>query len=159
MSLLYFQIYKRGFYHAENVAFFKHITHYGPRSGFLYYSMTNSPSRGFLLSSTQGRAEQLYWFEPWESSSTQYFNKGLLIVTYFSIYLKINIKWHIIITIFWENIIFVFYLVGLCGHCTDVMLRMSQSYRLNPISLYLMVKVFILLYHINKQTNIVLAIY
>jgi hypothetical protein len=46
---------------------FNQVTHYNPRSGFLYYNLT-APPRGFRLSTTWGRAEQLCGFEPWKLS-------------------------------------------------------------------------------------------
>jgi hypothetical protein len=62
IAFSFFEIYKGGIKCARSVVLSKMVTHYGPRSGFLYYSMTTSPSRELLLSATRGCAEQLSGF-------------------------------------------------------------------------------------------------
>ena len=53
MSLIFSEIYKRGLYCSGS----KHVTHYGPRLGFLYYNLTTISRELSTLSTTQGRAE------------------------------------------------------------------------------------------------------
>lgn len=52
------EIYKKRFF---SVTLSKHVNHYGPRAGFLYYIMTTTH-----LSSTRGRTLQLCGFSAWE---------------------------------------------------------------------------------------------
>ena len=61
--ILFFEIYKRGLYRARSVALSKHVTHYGPRSGFPYYDLTTPqreglpyPPPGDALGCSVGRA-------------------------------------------------------------------------------------------------------
>ena len=42
IAFSFFEIYKGGIKCAGSVVLSKMVTHYGPRSGFLYYSMTTS---------------------------------------------------------------------------------------------------------------------
>jgi hypothetical protein len=49
------------------VALSKHVIHYDPRPGLLYYNLT-TPTRGHLLSATWGRVQQICGFEPWQPS-------------------------------------------------------------------------------------------
>jgi len=46
MCLLFFEIYNRGFQHAGNVEVFKHVTHYGPLSGFPNYQQKTPDQEG-----------------------------------------------------------------------------------------------------------------
>ena len=66
MRLPFFEICKRSFYHTESVVLSKHVTYYGPRSGFSHYNLT-TPIKRAPLSAIQGRAGHIYWFEFWES--------------------------------------------------------------------------------------------
>ena len=57
--LLLFEIYNRGLKHVGSMAFCKHITNYGPLSGFRYYKLTiphregsSYPPPGYMLSSS-----------------------------------------------------------------------------------------------------------
>jgi len=42
------------------VAVSNNVNHYGPRTGFLYYNLKTTSSRGHHLSATWGCVEQLY---------------------------------------------------------------------------------------------------
>jgi hypothetical protein len=72
IRLICFEIYKWGLKRTGNMtALSKHVTHYGPWSGFPYYNLTTPPPiESAPLSSTCGCAEQLCRFDQWEHSLT-----------------------------------------------------------------------------------------
>jgi hypothetical protein len=70
---------KRGLQYTGSVAFSKHVTHYGPRSGFLYYNLTTPPSRGIPLSAIWGCVEQLLIWALGTFTSTPKWKRNLIL--------------------------------------------------------------------------------